>query len=169
MTDRRGFLDARRHAGAQLIRPPARVRRSTRPPRSCSTMSIMRPRCSDCGFSNIYADRQPDQRGARGARRARAHRGLAVASGRRAGARVPLPAPGGRRIRRVPQALRRLNQPAQPRLQASAGTWCGPSGGHSSFERAVTPKTRRSLSVDRQPGRCRRHRSRRHHQAPACR
>ena len=69
---------------------------------------------------HLHPHRQPDQRGAGGARR-RARRRHRRPRGRlrprRAGAGVPLPDEARRRVRRLAQALWRLDQPVQPLVQ----------------------------------------------------
>ena len=123
MTDRTpGFSTLAIHAGAQPdpttgARDPdlpdhlVRVR-ERRPRRLAVRPADLR--------QHLYPHRQSDQRGAGGARRRarRRHRGArGRLRPRRAGDRDALPDAAGRGIRRLQEALWRLDQPVQPRLQ----------------------------------------------------
>ena len=113
-------------------------------------------------FGNIYTPHhQPDQRGAGGARR-RARGRHGGARGRvgacRAAPRLPHADAAGRRVRRRAQALRRLDQPVQPRLQEiRLEREMGRSGRLSTFEARDHAEDQGDLHrVDRQSRRHRR-------------
>ena len=124
MTDRiPGFATLAIHAGAQPDPDHRRARhadlsdhlvrvRGRRPRRLAVRPADLR--------QHLYAHRQSDQRGAGGARRRarRRHRGpRGRLRPRRAGGGHALPDAPGRRVRRLQEALWRLDQPVQSRLQ----------------------------------------------------